>query len=90
MDSVKVLYYPLMSRLDLYHNSLEIHGSTEDPTKLRESELYYDSCIKTEFVGDDAIATGFNGKSSSFSYELPTVNNEGVTSQKYTSESGKI
>lgn len=88
--TVKEWYYPLMSRLDLYLHSLELYGNTEDPTKLQESQVYYDTCLKAKLGENVTIATGFNGKTTSFSFDLPTVNDDGVTYQRFTSESGTL
>jgi len=66
ITSLKEIYYPVMSRLDLYRTAADLtHRDFKDIT---EDELYYKSCIKFSFAPDGSfLATGFNGANAKFS-----------------------
>ncbi|ODM88005.1 hypothetical protein Ocin01_18678 [Orchesella cincta] len=60
----KAIYYPLMSRLDLYRNAIDL--LQKDPAEISESELYYDACIVWKCNNETYFSEGFGGRTREY------------------------
>ncbi|ODM93332.1 hypothetical protein Ocin01_13350 [Orchesella cincta] len=76
-SDIETTYYPLMSRLDLYHATVDI--LQKDPTEISESEVYYDACIAWKSNNGTYHSEGFGGKTREY-----TVNYKGNDLEEYT------
>jgi len=62
LGSQKVMYFSVMSRLDLYRTAADLTG--RDFKDISEDELYYEGCMKFGLNSDGTFSgTGFNGVS---------------------------
>jgi len=94
IKSVKVWYYPMMTRLDLYRGAVDI--ANKDPIDIPEDKLYYESCITWKMNPVDGSFTmeGFHGQEVKYnvtlfgtgleSYEFGTENGIGNAGTCYT------
>ncbi|ODM95775.1 hypothetical protein Ocin01_10906 [Orchesella cincta] len=95
VGTIKTLYYPLMSRLDLYRSSANMLNKS--PNDINEATVYYDSCFRWNLYTNGSITgRGFNGLSREYKTKLvvPTMEkfefspvegkNYGYSGLKYT------
>ncbi|CAL8086067.1 unnamed protein product [Orchesella dallaii] len=74
---ITTIYYPHMSRLDLYMNAIDL--LQKDPKEISESSLYYDSCLvwKCNANGTQGhkdhgtyYSEGFDGRTREYEVEM--------------------
>jgi len=85
MKSVKIWYYPMMTRLDLYRGAIDILN--QDPNDVTEDKVYYESCIIWKMNPSDGSFTmeGFNGKEAKYNV---TLFGKGLETYEFGTESG--
>ncbi|CAL8086070.1 unnamed protein product [Orchesella dallaii] len=71
------IYYPFMSRLDLYKSATDI--LQKDPKEISESTVYYDACIVWTSNNGTHIAEGFDGHTREYSIDVVKEGSNQVT-----------
>jgi len=75
VGTIKTLYYPLMSRLELYRVASDLLD--KDPKDISEASLYYDSCLHWNMYSNGSIISrGYNGYSRDYSTKILKPNME--------------
>ncbi|CAL8111379.1 unnamed protein product [Orchesella dallaii] len=92
VGTLKTLYYPLMSRLDLFSSATNL--IQKDPKDISEASVYYDLCVYWNLYSNGTItARGYNGKSREYQtklikgmeiFEFAPVVGTGYSGTKYT------
>ncbi|CAL8111381.1 unnamed protein product [Orchesella dallaii] len=69
VGTIKTLYYPLMSRLELYRVASDLVH--QDPKDISEASVYYDSCFYWNmYTNGTIISRGYNGQTREYKTKL--------------------
>jgi len=93
VGSLNTLYYPVMSRLELYSVAADL--VQKDPKDITEGSVYYDSCLNFEARSDGTmIFRGYGDQSKEYQttyltpameqYEFSPKEGPGITGMSYT------